>query len=202
MGWFDHYSTIMIITGLLHMGLLGVRSARLPDYHFVKRHGENIVSGVLAPVGIVQSISSMLYIWEVLTGTRGPAVILPPEYAVYGVPATALFAGSMVFGSVSAISQIGRKVPWAVMAGGGSATIVGTSVWAVATQVGLAGLPVVLGSAGLAFFMFIMMFFVTLPGEATIKAVGNTMAFSPLVLVNSTLMGVLGILTGMGLVIL
>ena len=202
MGWFDHYSTIMIITGLLHMGLLGVRSAKLPDYHFVKRHGENIVSGVLFPAGVVQIIASALYIFEVLTGTRGPALILPPEYAAYGVPATALFAGSMLLGGVSATGQIGRKVPWAVLTGGATAALGGAGIWSLANGIGLDGLPVVGGAGLIALVLFVAMFYITLPGEAVIKTVGNVSAFSPVVLINSSIMIVLGALTGMGLVIL
>jgi hypothetical protein len=202
MGWFDHYSTIMIITGLLHMGLLGVRSARLPEYNFVKKHGENIVSGALFPAGILQFIASILYVWEVFTGTRGPALILPPEYAAYGLPATALFAGSMVLGSVSATGQIGRKVPWAVLSGGATAAIGGAGVWSLASGVGLSGAPVYGGAGLIALVLFVAMFFITLPGEAVIKTVGNVSAFSPVVLINSSLMIVLGALTGMGLVIL
>lgn len=203
MGWFDHYSTIMIITGLLHMALLGVRSARLPEYHFVKRHGENIISGALFPAGIVQFVSAILYLWEVLvTGTRGPALILPPEYAGYAWPATALFAGSMLVGSVSATGQIGRKVPWAVLTGGATAAIGGSGVWALASGVGVGGLPVVGGAGLIALVLFVAMFYITLPGEQVIKTVGNVSAFSPLVLVNSSIMTVLGALTGMGLVIL
>ena len=202
MGWFDHYSTIMIITGLLHMGLLGVRSAKLPDYHFVKKYGENVVSGALFPAGIVQLISSVLYVWEVLTGTRGPALILPPEYAAYAAPATALFAGSMVVGGISATGQIGRKVPWAVLSGGSAAALGGAGIWSLASHAGVTGLPVYGGAGLIALVLFVAMFYITLPGEAVIKTVGNVSAFSPVVLINSSIMTVLGALTGMGLVIL
>ena len=50
--------------------------------------------------------------------------------------------------------------------------------------------------------LFVSMFFITLPGEATIKAVGNAAAYSFPTLANGFLMSILGVISGMGLVVL
>ena len=201
LGWSSHISTIMLITGSLHLALIGVRAAKLPADNPIKRWGENGISAALFPMGILQFVSFALYLWTILVGARGPAS-LPPEYAQYSLIYTILTGGSMVTGSLSAIGQIGRKVPWAVLTGGAVGAVGAGSVWTVANGTNLATLPVLGGSALIGLILFVSMFFITLPGQEVVKTTGDFFAFSPITLANGTLMSLLGALSAMGLVVL
>lgn len=180
---------------------MGVRKAVLPEEHAVKKYGENLISLALFPAGIIQFISFAVYLFALLMGWRGPA-LLPPEYAAYSIPYTVVQGGSMLIGSLSAIGQIGRKVPWAVFTGGAVGAVGAGSVWTAANGLNLGTLPVLLGAAGIGLVLFVSMFFITLPGQEVVKVAGDTFAFSPLVIGNGALMSVLGIISAMGLVVL
>lgn len=203
LGWSSHISTIMLITGMLHLGLIGIRAAALPADHPIKKWGETGVSTALFPMGVLQIVSLALYVWTLGTGVRDASLwYLPPPYNLSGLIGSALYGGSMAAGGVSAVSQIGRKVPWAVLSGGAVGAIGAGSVWAVANGAQIDLTLALAGSGLIGFILFLSMFFVTLPGEATLKAVGNAAAYSAPTLINGALMSILGVISGMGLVVL
>jgi len=50
--------------------------------------------------------------------------------------------------------------------------------------------------------LFLSMFFITLPGQETVKAAGDIFAFGPVMVTNSSITTVLGLLSAMGMVVL
>jgi hypothetical protein len=190
----------MIISGALHLALVGVRRNTLPAEHPVNKYGENAISAVLFPVGVLQFISFIVYLIMILFGVRGPAA-LPPEYAQYSTLYTVLQGGSMVVGGMSGIGQAGRKFPWAVLAGGGVAALGAGSVWTAATPVFDGYIPLAL-SSGIGIILFLSMFYLSLPAQETIKAAGDAFAFSPLTIGNGALQSVLGLISALGVVVL
>lgn len=202
LGLADHISTWMIAGGGLSLALFGIREARLDPQHPVKKLGDPIVSVALLPVGVMQFISFILYVFMLVTGERGAVALLPPEWQPYGLAMTAGYGGSMLLSSMANIGQIGRKVPWAVFTGLGVAAIGGGSVWHTASGLGLTTLPVLGGAAGIGLVLFVSMFFITLPGQETVKAVGDALAFGPVMVANSSVATVLGLLSAMGMVVL
>ena len=202
LGLADHISTWMIAGGGLSLALFGIREARLDPQHPVKKLGEPAVSVALFPVGIMQFVSFVLYLFMLITGERGAVALLPPEWQPYGMAMTVGYGGTMLLSSLSSIGQIGRKVPWAVFTGAGVAAIGGGSIWHTASGLGLATLPVLGGAAGIALVLFMSMFFITLPGQETVKAAGDIFAFGPVMVTNSSITTVLGLLSAMGMVIL
>ena len=202
LGLADHISTWMILGGGLSLGLFGIREARLDPHHPVKKIGEPVVSVALFPVGIMQFISFVLYVFMLVTGERGAVALLPPEWQPYGVAMTAGYGGSMLLSGMSNIGQIGRKVPWAVFSGLGVAAIGGGSVWHTASGLGLSTLPVLGGAGLIGLVLFVSMFFITLPGQETVKAAGDIFAFGPVMIANSSVATILGALSAMVMVVL
>ena len=202
LGLADHISTWMIAGGGLSLGLFAIRQARLEESHPVKKIGDPAVSLALFPVGIMQMISFVLYLFMMVTGERGVVEALPPEWQPYGVALTLGYGGSMALSGMSNIGQIGRKVPWAVFTGLGVAAIGGGSVWHTASGLGLNTLPVVGGAGLIALVLFTSMFFITLPGQELVKTAGDIFAFGPVMVANSGVATVLGALSAMGMVIL
>ena len=197
--WSSHISTILFLTGILHLSLVGVRRAQLPNENPIKRYGETVASVALLPVGIFQFTSFIVYLIAIILGLRGPA-LLPPEWSIWTIPYTVLQGGSMLVGSMSAIGQAGRKVPWSVMAGGGAAALAGGGVWTSTSFLG--GYTPLALSSFIAIVMFVAMFYLTEPARATIAAVGDVFAYSPFVIGNGALMTILGFISGIGVVIL
>jgi hypothetical protein len=197
--WSSHISTIIFVTGLLHLSLVGVRKAQLPSDHPIKKYGETGLSVALFPMGIFQFISFIVYLIAIIFGVRGPA-LMPPEWASWTIPYTVLQGGSMVVGSASAIGQAGRKVPWAVLAGGGVGAIGAGSVWTASNFLGGYAPLALSGFIGL--ILFVAMFYLTLPAQETIMAAGDIFAYSPVAIGNGALMTILGFISGIGVVVL
>lgn len=202
LGLADHISTWMIAGGGLSLGLFAIRQARLPETHPVKKIGDPAVSVALFPVGIMQMISFVLYLFMMVTGERGVVEALPPEWQPYGVALTGIYGGSMALSGMSNIGQIGRKVPWAVFTGLGVAAVGGGSVLHTANSLGLSTLPILGGAGVIALVLFVSMFFITLPGQETVKTAGDFFAFGPILVANSSVATILGALSAMGMVIL
>jgi hypothetical protein len=125
---------------------------------------------------------------------------MPPEWASWTIPYTVLQGGSMVVGSASAIGQAGRKVPWAVLAGGGVGAIGAGSVWTASNFLGGYAPLALSGFIGL--ILFVAMFYLTLPAQETIMAAGDIFAYSPVAIGNGALMTILGFISGIGVVVL
>ena len=192
----------MVVGGGMSLGLFAIRQARIDPQHPVKKIGEPVVSVALFPVGIMQFISFILYLFMLITGERGAVALLPPEWQPYGTILTAGYGASMLLSGMSNIGQVGRKVPWAVFTGAGVAAIGGGSVWHTASGLGLETLPVLGGAGIIALVLFTSMFFITLPGQETVKAAGDIFAFGPIMVTNSAVATVLGALSAMGMVVL
>jgi hypothetical protein len=197
--WRSHISTILFITGALHLALVGIRKANVASNHPIVKYGEPAVSVALFPVGVIQFISFFVYLIAIIFGLRGPAA-LPPEWAGWSIPYTVLQGGSMVVGSASAIGQAGRKVPWAVLAGGGIGVVGAGSVWTATNFLGGYAPIALTGFIGI--ILFVAMFYLTLPAQETIMAAGDAFAFSPVTIINGALMSILGFISGIGVVIL
>ena len=199
--WSNHISTILFTTGVLHLALVGIRKATLPPEHPLQKYGANAVSVALFPGGVLQFISFAVYLVALILGLRGPAA-LPPEWSRWTIPFTIVQAASMVIGSASAIGQAGRKMPWAVLAGGGIGVIGAGSVWTAASPVLSGGYTTLALSGFIGIILFVAMFYLTLPAQETIKASGDIFAFSPITIANGALMSILGFVSGIGVVIL
>jgi hypothetical protein len=153
----------------------------------------------------MQTVTFAAYVVELLVGGR--ALVYSPYFQVYGggwVPgaATGLTAFTMGAASFSATSQLGRKMPWSVMAGGGLAVLTGGGVYSLASGVGAGGAAIMGGCVLIALIMFMVGFWLTAPWASLVKSLGNYTAFSPVILLTSLGATMLGIISGMGLVVL
>jgi hypothetical protein len=196
-----HKSTILTVTGALHLLLFAIR--RSPDPR-VKR-ADTYVSVALFPVGLLQTLSLCSYIVELLVGGR--ALVYSPYFQVFEggwVPgaATAAYGFTMGAAAFSATAQLGRKFPYSVMVGGGLAVVTGGGVWSLASGVGVTGAVVMGGCTLIALLMFMVGYWVTKPYADLYKVLGTYTAFSPVVLLTSLGATMLGIISGMGLVVL
>jgi len=191
----SHISTVMIVTGLLHLTLFGIHQSSLPEYHPAKKYGKTAISVALFPVGIVQIYTLASYILALAGGNR-----LPTD--PWGVTGTLLYCVVMGVGGFSGFSQIGRKCPWAVMLGGGTAVIGGGALYHFASSQSIATLPALAGSVFIGFVLYVAMFFITLPWSEGVKTLGNVTAFSPFMLGTSVVETLLGTIAAMRLVIL
>lgn len=196
-----HKSTILFVTGLLHLALFGVRRSAEPG---IKRL-ETPLSAALFPVGILQTVAFYSYLVELAIGGRG--TVFSPYFQVFQggmVPAlaTVVTGFTMAAAGFSATSQLGRKLPWSVMAGGGMAAVTGGSIYYVASGAGAGGAVVLGGSALIAIIMFMVGYWLTAPWASLFKSLGNYTAFSPVILLTSLGATMLGLISGMGLVVL
>ena len=191
----SHISWMMVITGLMHLGLFSVRRIELPETHKLKKIGDPALSIGLFPVGLLQMFTLASYLVALVMGQRVP---VDP----WGLAGTALYTGSMALSGLSAIAQLGQKIPMSVFFCAGTGAITGGSIFHAASGLGLATQGVFAGSILLGLVMYISMFFITKPWEEMIKAIGGATGFSPVMLGNSMLATVLGVISGMGMVVL
>lgn len=196
-----HKSTILTVTGLLHLALFAIRRSSDPR----AKRADTPVSVALFPVGIMQTVTFAAYVVELLVGGR--ALVYSPYFQVYGggwIPgaATAGVGFTMIAAAFSATAQIGRKIPYAVIVGGGLAVLTGGGIYSLATGVGIGG-AVVMGACVLvALIMYMVGYLLTKPYADLIKVFGEYTAFSGVVLLTSLGATMLGIISGMGLVVL
>lgn len=196
-----HKSTILCLVGGLHLALFATRRSSHPS---VKR-AETPISAALFPAGILMLVTFFSYVVELLVGGRG--MVYSPYFMVFAggmIPgvATGVSAFTMGAASFSATSQLGRKLPWSVMAGGGLAVLTGGGVYSLATGVGAGGAVIMGGCAVIALIMFMVGYWLTAPWAGLFKTLGEGTAFSPVILLTSLGALLLGIISGMGLVVL
>lgn len=191
----QHISTVMLATGMMHLALFLIRNARLEEQHPIKRVGEPAVSIALFPMGIIQLLTMGSYILALVVGDRVPT-------DPWGIGGTMAYCAAMGLGGFSGFSQLGRKFPWAVFAGTGTAIIGGGALYHFASGSGVATAPALAGSVFLGLVLYVAMFFLTLPWNDAIKTLGTATAFSPVMLGTSLAETVLGLISAMGLVIL
>ena len=185
----------MIVTGITHLTLFAIKQAPLEAHHPVKKLGEPITSIALFPIGLIQLFTLFSYWASLYMGNRVPT-------DPWGVLGTVFYSTTMLGGGFSAFSQIGRKVPWAVFMGAGTAIIGGGAIYHAASGANLSTAPVLAGSAFIGIVLYVAMFFITLPWATALNKLGNITANSTVVMITAVLSSVLGVLSGIGLVVL
>jgi len=196
-----HTSTMLCIVGGLHLALFATRRSSHPTL----KRAETPISAALFPAGILMLVTFLSYVVELLVGGRG--MVYSPYFIVFRgglVPAVATFVSGLTMGtaSFSATSQLGRKLPWSVMAGVGLGVLTGGGVYSLASGAGLGGAVVMGGCAALALVLFMVGYWLTDPWKELARTLGDITAFSPAILFTSLGCLTLGIISGMGLVVL
>jgi hypothetical protein len=188
----SHLSLTGVLGAVLALTLVGIRKARLPADHPVKRFASPAVTGALLPVGVLQMMTAFAYGIDAFQGERP---------VTNSLVATAFLALIFLSG-FNNMSQIGRKVPWAVIGGAGTAVLGGGAIWQLANGNSVTTLPALGGAGFIAVILYVAMFFLIEPWDAALRAAGNFTAFSPIMIGLQVPTAVLSILAAMGVVVL
>jgi len=188
----NHLSLTGVVGALLALALVAIRKAQLPADHPVKRFASPGVTGALLPIGVVEMMTAFAYGVDLLQGDRVTA---------NGVASIA-FTALIFLSGFNNMSQVGRKVPWAVIGGGATALLGGGAIWQLANGNSIATLPALGGAGFIAVILYIAMFFLIEPWDAALRAAGNFTAFSPVMIGLQVPTAVLSILAAMGVVVL
>lgn len=187
-----HLSLTTLVGSLGALALVGLRKSRLPADHPLKRLAQPALTTGLFPIGIIQLMTAVAYAWALLQGER------PVD--AFGVNLAFLLLGGV--SGFNNFAQIGRKIPWAPLFGGGIAALTGAGIYFVATPFNAGTVPVVGASVAIALLLWYSMTLVLLPIQETVQALGNVSAFSPVMVGMQVPAAALAVLAVMGVVVL
>lgn len=190
-----HISSVMLITGFMQLAVVSIRKWKLLETHPIKKYGDPALSVALLPMGTIQLYTMLAYILALLLGDRVPLDL-------WGQLGTLAYIAAMGVGGFSSVSQVGRKVPWAVLIGLGTASIGGGSIYQWATGLGFVSNWVLAGSVLAGLGLYVSAFLMAQPWSELIEKMGNASAYSPPMIANSLALIILGVISGMGVVVL
>jgi len=191
----DHISTMLVLTGVLQLALVALRKAQLPATHPLKKLAAPGISIAFFPIGLIDYYVMAAYLLSVAVT---PRTVTDP----WGLAGTAAYAAMLGVGGFTASSQVGRKLPTSVLIAGAGALAGGGALYEAVLRNGL-GAWLALGSGGfIGLVVYISLFFTVLPWEHTLKAIGGVTAFSPVSTGVAVLETLLGVASGIGMVIL
>jgi len=191
----NHISTMLVLTGLLQVSQVALRKAKLDPTNPLKRFASPGVSIALLPIGLLDFYVMAAYLLSVAVTPR--TVTVP-----WGLAGTALYAGMLGAGGFTASSQLGRKLPTSVLIAGGAAVAGGGALFEAVLRNGL-GAWIAMGAGGfIGLVVYVTLFFTVLPWEAAMRALGKVVAFSPIMSAVAVLETLLGVASGIGMVVL
>ena len=191
----DHISTMLVLTGVLQLSLVALRKVPLPATHPLKRLASPGVSIALFPIGLLDYYVMVAYLLSVAVT---PRTVTAP----WGLAGTAVYAAALGVGGFTASSQVGRKLPTSVLIAGAGALAGGGALAEAVLHNGL-GAWLAMGAGGfIGLVVYVSLFFTVLPWEATLKTIGGVTAFSPVSTGVAVLETLLGVASGIGMVML
>lgn len=188
----SHLSLTTLIGSLGALALVGLRKAQLPSDHPLKRLAQPALTVSLFPIGLIQLMTAVAYGWSLLRGDR----VVDP----FAVNLAFLLLGGV--SGFNNFAQVGRKIPWAPLFGGGIGALTSAGLYYVAAPLNPGTVPVVGACVAIALLLWYSMTLVLLPVQETVKALGDVSAFSPVMIGLQVPAAVLAILAAMQVVVL
>jgi len=190
----NHISTMLVLTGVLQLSQVALRKVQLAPTNPVKRVVAPGVSVALFPVGLLDYYVMAAYLLSI--------ALTPRTVSSLGLAGTAAYAAVLGVGGFTASSQIGRKLPTSVLVAGAGALAGGGALYEAVLRNGL-GAWIAMGSGGfIGFVVYVALFCTVLPWESAMKTLGKAAAFSPFSTAVAVVETLLGVASGIGMVIL
>jgi hypothetical protein len=190
----NHISTMLVLTGILQLSQVALRKAKLPATHPAKRIAAPAVSVALFPVGLLDFYVMAAYLLSI--------ALTPRTVSSLGLAGTAAYAAVLGVGGFTASSQVGRKLPTSVLVAGAGALAGGGALYEAVLHNGL-GAWIAMGAGGfIGLVVYVALFFTVLPWESAMKTLGKAAAFSPFSTAMAVAETLLGVASGIGMVIL